>query len=292
MGGLSCRMIKRGLFAVYKPAGITSSEVTQKLKRILLSNTEHAGDYGQLSSQRNGKTVTSIKKCSNPNVIHNKGSTCRPQRMFKDQKLKVGHGGTLDRFAEGVLVIGIGNDCKRLGSFQTSVSKSYDTVGCLGVATDTLDPEGVVTEKKEWQYITEDGLVKTLEAFHGQIIQTPPLYSALKLHGRRYSDYARQAAKMGAPLSINPPQRRVEIHSLSLLDFTPPHFRIMVNCSSGTYIRSLVRDIAEKLGTVAYLQCLCRTGQGSFTLDHALREENGGWSLESINSAIEQAKSF
>ena len=282
-------MIKKGLFAVYKPAGITSSEVTQKLKTTLFSQTED--HVHQSAHQRNGKErkrIGEILEGYEPNIFV-------PDKNYnrRRKKLKIGHGGTLDRFAEGVLVIGIGDDCKRLGSFQTGVSKSYDAVGCLGVLTDTLDPEGTVSEEKEWKHITEDDLRQSLESFRGLITQSPPLYSALKLQGRRYSDYARQAAKTGAPLAIEPPQRQVNILSLSLLHFSPPHFRIMATCSSGTYIRSLVRDIAEKVGTVAYVQHLCRTSQGPFTLEHALREEqNGGWSLEGIRTAIEQATSL
>lgn len=282
-------MIQRGLFAVYKPAGITSSVVTQKLKRILLSQTEDQSAHWRNGKERKRREILEGYK---PDiVVPNKNSRRRQPKGCND--LKVGHGGTLDRFAEGVLVIGLGEDCKRLGSFQTSVGKTYDVVGCLGVLTDTLDPEGTVTEKKEWEHITEDDLRKSLESFRGLITQSPPLYSALKLRGRRFSDYARQAAKTGVPLAIKPPLRQVNILCLSLLDFSPPYFHILVSCSSGTYIRSLVRDIAEKAGTVAYVKHLCRTSQGPFTLEQALREEqNVGWSLGGIRTAIEQANSL
>ena len=247
----------RGLLAVYKPPGITSAEVTNILKAVLVSEPK---SHGQLNS-----STGDLKGLNNSATV------------------KVGHGGTLDKFAEGVLIIGMGEDCKKLGYFQKSVNKCYTVTGRLGVTTDSLDPSGLVTETKEWKHINEITLFDTLQQFHGQITQSIPLYSAVKHKGKRLSDYARESQEHDIPL----PSRLVRIHSISLLSFNPPDFHISVCCSSGTYVRALVRDIAEKLNTVGHVVHLCRTSQGPFTLDHAIHPDmDGQWSLDSIKAAI------
>ncbi len=249
-------MIRRGLLAVYKPPGITSSDVTQKLKQTLLSQLQTAG--------------VQPRKSYSPNF-------------------KVGHGGTLDKFAEGILVIGIGEDCKQLRRFQNNTIKSYEVIGRLGVTTDSLDCDGAETESKEWTHITTSMLEHALQSFHGETTQSAPLYSALKYKGRSSSDYAREAKTTGITIDIPPKVRLITISSLTLKDFSPPSFSVAVTCSSGTYMRSLVRDIAESLDTVGYVTHLCRTAVGPFTLQHALRadtEEEELWSLESIKSAL------
>ena len=230
--------MNRGLFAVFKPAGMTSAQVTGIIKRILQS------DRGE--SDPRGRT------------------------------LKVGHGGTLDKDAEGVLVIGVGEDCKKLQNFLQG-EKEYDAIGRLGVATDTLDSSGTVVEEKPWGHVTKVDLLNTLKKFQGEQLQTPPVISALKVRGRRMSDLAR----MGKTSDIEPKPRAITISKLELVDFSPPAFRIIVACSKGTYIRSLISDIGKSLRTVAHVKYLCRTKQGKqFYLENALSQEE--WTVERI----------
>ena len=247
---------------MYKPPGITSADVTQKLKQTLFS---------QLQAVKDG-------------VQPRKRYSYSHKTLFK-----VGHGGTLDKFAEGILVIGIGEDCKQLSRFQNDTIKSYEVIGRLGVTTDSLDCDGTETESKEWTHITKSDLEHALRSFHGEITQSAPLYSALKYKGRSLSDYAREAKTTGTTVDIPPKLRQVTIYSLTLKDFSPPSFSVAVTCSSGTYMRCLVRDIAQSLDTVGYVTHLCRTAVGPFTLQHALRpdtDEERLWSLESIKSAL------
>ena len=201
--------------------------------------------------------------------------------------MKVGHGGTLDKSAEGVLVIGVGEDCKKLSSFLHNVDKEYTVTGRLGVATDTLDGSGSVTEEKLWEHVTKQDLETALVDFQGEIAQVPPVYSALKFEGKRMSDHAREASELGAACDLTPKSRQVTIHSLTLTDFNPPCFTIEVSCGSGTYMRSLVRDIGIKLGTVAHMEYLCRTRQGPFSLEDALCQSK--WTVADIEVAIDRS---
>lgn len=198
----------------------------------------------------------------------------------------MGHGGTLDKSAEGVLVIGLGKDCKKLSSFLHKVYKGYTVTGVLGVATDTLEEYGNVTEEKPWEHVTKQDLEKVLVDFQGEIVQVPPLYSALKSGGIRFSDRAREASVQGMVCDVTPEPRQVTIHSLTVTDFNPPRFTIKVSCGSGTYMRSLVRDIGTKLGTVAHLEYLCRTQQGPFSIEDALCQSK--WTVSDIEAAIEK----
>lgn len=194
--------------------------------------------------------------------------------------VKVGHGGTLDKSARGVLVIGLGKDCKKLTK-AIGEDKSYECTGELGTATDSYDAEGKVVHWASWQHVRRSDLEKVLTThFSGVITQTPPTYSALKWKGKRLSDLARR----GVLIAAKP--RQVTIHSISLLDFQPPLFTISVTSSSGTYIRSIVHDIGQRLASAAYVKALCRTRQGSFTLEHALEEKE--WTYENIQDAIER----
>ena len=198
--------------------------------------------------------------------------------------LKVGHGGTLDRFAEGVLVVGVAEGCKHLKKYLEG-NKEYSAVGHLGKTTDTLDADGEITQEKPYGHVTESALRDTLASFVGRQTQVPPIYSALKQNGRRLSDLMR--AGDGASIDLERKHRTITIYRIQLLSLSLPTFRILVECSSGTYIRSLVRDIGERLGTVAYLQHLCRTRQGQFRSKEALRESD--WTTDKIRSALKHS---
>lgn len=197
----------------------------------------------------------------------------------------MGHGGTLDKFAEGVLVIGVGEDCKKLDGFLHNVEKSYSAVGELGRTTDTLETEGAVVDTQPYKHIQKSDLERAISKFRGKISQVPPLYSAIKRDGKRLSDLAR-ASLPDQPPPAPPPAREVIVSAIKLTDFTSPFFSISLTCSSGTYIRSLVRDIALELRTVAHTVALCRTSQGALCEGDALREDK--WTTEEIGKAIDR----
>ena len=183
-------------------------------------------------------------------------------------------------------MIGIGEDCKKLSTFLHNVDKGYTVTGKLGEATDTLDGSGEMMEEKPWEHVTKEDMEKVLDTFRGEITQVPPLYSALKVGGKRFSDRAREASSQGVACDVSPEPRKVVIRSLTLVNFNPPHFTMEVMCGSGTYMRSLVRDIGTKLGTVAHTEHLCRTQHGEFSLDDALPRSK--WTVTEIESAIER----
>ncbi|MBE3064682.1 MAG: tRNA pseudouridine(55) synthase TruB [Acidobacteria bacterium] len=174
---------------------------------------------------------------------------------------KVGHAGTLDPFAEGLL-IALAGAYTRLASVASALEKEYIASVRFGEATDTLDPEG----KRVAEGPVPDGesLRSVLEGFVGQISQVPPAFSAVHVDGRR----AYEAARKGEQVSLAP--RTVTIHSIQLLDFSGADAVLRVSCSRGTYIRSLARDIAERLGTCAYLRRLRRTRIGGFPVEQAV----------------------
>ncbi|XP_060698427.1 probable tRNA pseudouridine synthase 1 isoform X2 [Hemiscyllium ocellatum] len=235
-----------GLFAIYKKKGPTSADVLNLLKNKLL---KEAG----------------IKQ--------------HPMKR-KKQVLKLGHGGTLDSAASGVLVVGIGKGTKML-SGMLSCSKKYTTVGEFGKATDTFDALGTVTEVQSYDHITKDDLESTLKKFRGNIMQTPPIYSALKQNGQRLSCLVKKGEAVEAK-----PARPVVVFSLSVQDYNPPCFTLNVECGGGFYVRSLVNDLGKELSSCAHVKELIRTKQGPFTLDeHALQEEK--WTIVEIVKAVE-----
>lgn len=180
--------------------------------------------------------------------------------------LKVGHGGTLDSLATGVLPIAIGEATKTI-SYVMDCVKTYRFDVCWGESRTTDDPEGEVSERSD-VYPTEDEILSILPQFTGEILQKPPLYSAIKVQGRRASDRAR--ANEAVELS----ERRIQIHSLKLLkvvDLTRAHFEVV--CGKGTYVRSLARDMASILGTVAYADNIHRAQVGFFTEARAILQE-------------------
>jgi tRNA pseudouridine55 synthase len=174
---------------------------------------------------------------------------------------KVGHTGTLDKFAGGLLVVLTGKALK-LSSFFASCNKRYEALVRLGAETDTLDTEGeVVAEAPPPSKLALD---TAMERFRGPIMQQPPAFSAIHLDGTR----AYQLARSGIPVDM--PPRPVTIHELTLRSYEPPFAKISVLCSAGTYIRALARDIALAAGSRAHLAGLTRTESGAFKLTDAL----------------------
>ncbi len=176
---------------------------------------------------------------------------------------KIGHSGTLDPFADGLLILVTGKKTKEAGRFQ-NLPKTYVGTIALGQTTDTLDTEGEITERKPVPPLTSEKIAAVLSRFLGESLQTPPVYSALKLNGRR----AYKLARENREIELAP--RKIHIYALELLDFSKAELTIRVHCSKGTYVRALARDIAKSLGTVGYLKSLTRTEIGPFSLEEAL----------------------
>lgn len=176
---------------------------------------------------------------------------------------KVGHTGTLDPMATGVLLVCLGQ-ATRLIEYLQSGRKQYRATVRFGVATDTLDAEGEIIAQREIASLTETQLRQILPLFEGEIEQTPPLFSALKKDGRPLYKLAR------AGQSVEVPARTVTIYSLEWLAWQPPDLTIDVVCSPGTYIRSLARDLGEAVHTGAHLVDLIRTANSGWSLSEAV----------------------
>jgi tRNA pseudouridine55 synthase len=172
---------------------------------------------------------------------------------------RAGHTGTLDPRASGVLVILVG-PAVRLSEYVSASDKRYQAIIRLGGSTDTFDAEGKVTLSKDPLNITEAQFETALQTFVGEIEQTPPPYSAVKVQGRKAYEMARE----GEEVELAP--RKITVHHLEVLEWAPPEVVIDVHCSSGTYVRSLANDLGVMLGCGAYLVGLRRTKSGRFSL--------------------------
>ena len=178
---------------------------------------------------------------------------------------RIGHTGTLDPLATGVLPLCLGEGTK-LASYLLADDKGYDAELELGVETDTYDAEGAVVARapERAAAVTEADVRAALAGFTGDLEQVPPMYSALKLGGRRLHEMARDGVEI-----VRQP-RPVTIHRLELVSFAPPRLRFAVDCSKGTYVRTLVADLGQALGCGAHLTALRRTRSGVFTIDQAV----------------------
>jgi len=189
----------------------------------------------------------------------------RVQRLLRG--VKVGHAGTLDPLATGVLVVALG-PATRLVEYVQRMPKTYVGTFLLGRASDTEDVEGKVVELKDPPRPTRQAIEASLPNFLGTIQQLPPAFSALKVQGRRAYDLARR----GEQVELQP--RPIEIVRLALVRYDYPELEVEVCCGSGTYIRSLGRDIAQSLGTAAVMSALQRTAIGDFRLGEAMELES------------------
>lgn len=176
---------------------------------------------------------------------------------------RAGHTGTLDPRASGVLVILVG-PAVRLSEYVSASDKRYQAIIRLGGRTDTFDSDGKMTQANQPVNVTESQFEEVLKTFIGEIEQTPPPYSAVKVQGRKAYEMARQ----GEDVELAP--RKITVHHLEVLEWAPPEVVIDVHCSSGTYVRSLANDLGEKLGCGAYLVGLRRTKSGRFSLRDAV----------------------
>ena len=176
---------------------------------------------------------------------------------------KIGHTGTLDPDAEGVLPVALGK-ATRLVDMITDKEKTYEAVMRLGVVTDTQDMSGTVLSQTAELHVTEEELRAVIESFVGDYMQVPPMYSALKDNGKKLYELARE----GKTVERKP--RPVHFYEIEILEIDLPLVRFRVTCSKGTYIRTLCHDIGEKLGCGAAMGTLLRTKVGRFTLDDAI----------------------
>jgi len=235
-------LLLRGVFAVNKIKYLTSVEVLETIKEIFLK-----GVWPR---------------------VHPKS-------------LKVGHGGTLDHTATGILVIGVGFGCKVLPKLLHG-NKKYRVTGRLGIATDTYNETGCITRECSYSHISRRMLEDTMSRFHGEILQTPPLYSALKLHGHRVADLTR------AGVSVEMRPRPVTCHTIRCLEFSPPFFTLEVHCGGGFYVRSLVHDLGKVLGSCAHVTELHRFQQDPFMEQDML--DSSDWTMQNILTAIQKAE--
>ena len=186
-------------------------------------------------------------------------------RRALDMK-KVGHTGTLDLEASGVLPIVVGK-ATRVSDYMMTKDKVYETEMILGAKTDTLDAAGEIIAKSD-KKVSKEEFLEAMNTFRGEVEQIPPMYSALKVNGKKLYDLAREG------IEIERKRRKVIIYDIKLLDFDFPKATIRVTCSKGTYIRTLVDDIGEKLGTYAYVDELIRTRVGDFDIKDAIKSED------------------
>eukprot|EP01038_Epipyxis_sp_PR26KG_P008926 gene8926-12037_t len=238
--------IPSGLCAVYKPKNWTSSDVVSKIRLMLEADMRKS--------------------------------------LGRKVKIKVGHGGTLDPLAEGVLVLGIGSGTKSLTDYLSG-SKGYLAKAVLGKEMDTLDITGTVVEAVDSSHITTELLQQLIPEFTGNITQVPPMYSALKKDGKKLYELARQG------IEVEREARNLTVYRLSLIeDIKIPEFGLIIECSGGFYVRSLISDIGRKAKSAAYMTELLRTKQGPFTLDDCLLQKD--WNTNNICNHIIKCSSI
>ncbi|KAJ7219349.1 pseudouridine synthase [Mycena pura] len=275
---------KSGFFGVVKPSGPSSMAVINDVK-LLVARSKLFVDADKLEKSK-GKKVSLRGK----------------------NDVKIGQGGTLDPLADGVLVIGIGKATKKLSQFLECV-KEYRTTCLLGCETDSYDSDGARVRLAPWRHVTREQVENALDKFRGEILQTPPIFSALKMDGRPLYEYARKGIPLPRPIE----PRKTTVYSLELTEWKDTHdfrwpakafsaeekqamatalqgadgetdalrdaeeapaddemptaFVLKMRVSSGTYVRSIVHDLAHELGSAGHVVTLCRSRQGRFTLE-------------------------
>ena len=180
---------------------------------------------------------------------------------------KVGHAGTLDPLATGLLIVCTGKMTKMLNDFQM-MPKEYTGTFVIGQTTPSYDLETAVTEKKSIEHIHDDDILRTIGSFKGEIMQVPPAHSAVKMDGSPVYKKARS----GQEVKLKP--RKVTVIDLEITDIQKPRVRFYLKCSKGFYVRSLAHDFGKALGTGAYLSDLRRIKIGKYSVDDALTIEN------------------
>ncbi|KAF1843295.1 tRNA pseudouridine synthase B [Cucurbitaria berberidis CBS 394.84] len=243
--------VLEGVFAVTKPAHVSSADVLEKLQATFAPSQLFA-----------------------PLLNH------QPKRPSKDdhQVFKLGHGGTLDPLAAGVLIVGIGRGTKHLQQYL-ACSKTYETVVIFGASTDTYDCTGVTTELAEYSHVSKEMVEEKLAQFRGTIQQQPPVYSALKINGIKACEYVRQGKELPRELE----SREMQVDECTLLEWNEagqhniawpgenspapaPAARIRLTVSSGFYVRSFAHDLGLACQSRSHMSSLLRTRQATFTI--------------------------
>ncbi|MCX5681241.1 MAG: tRNA pseudouridine(55) synthase TruB [Candidatus Omnitrophica bacterium] len=180
---------------------------------------------------------------------------------------QVGHAGTLDPLATGVLVILLGQATKLFNKFSI-FDKAYTATMTLGLKTDTADIRGHVIAEKPYDFVTESRVKEVFKGFLGEINQVPPMVSALKHKGKRLYQLARQG------IEVEREARRVKVYSIELLEFALPKVKFSLDCSKGTYVRKIAEDAGELLGCGGCISQIHRTKVGPFSIEQAVKLEN------------------
>ena len=224
--------------------------------------------------RRRGRDVRGILLLDKPGGVTSNQALQRAKRLF--QAAKAGHTGSLDPLATGMLPLCFGVATK-LAGYLLDARKTYAVAAELGVATDTGDADGAVIARAEGEPPEEERLRSALESFVGEIEQTPPMYSALKRDGKRLYELARSG------IVVERAPRRVRIFSVELDEYEWPRCRFEVTCSKGTYVRTLVTDLAEALGTLGHVTALRRLAVEPFT-------ESGMVAFDTLERAAEHGE--
>lgn len=211
--------------------------------------------------------INSVLLIDKPAHMSSFGVVARLRRVLSEhagKKVKVGHTGTLDPFATGLMLIVTGTECKNAGAYS-KLDKVYEATIVLGTTSSTGDPEGELIDdgRDIAKKLQQTDIERVLEQFVGDITQTPPIYSAIKIDGERAYKLARQGRE------VTMPARTVTIYSLELVAYQYPELQIRVHVSSGTYIRTLAEDIGKALGVGAYCSALRRTRVSDYDIDDA-----------------------
>ena len=215
------------------------------------------------------------------NLNKPKGITSQ-QAVTKVRKImgakKAGHAGTLDPLATGVLLICL-CEATKITRFLMDNDKEYRATMKLGERTDTLDAEGTITETRSVPALSAHDIAEAVQGFVGNIVQRPPMYSALKHQGKPLYELARQG------LVVERPERPIEIHHIEITCVDLPYISLAISCSKGTYVRTLCDDLGVRLGTVAHLVSLERTKTGKFTVERAAQ-------IDQLTSPVIEARSY
>lgn len=204
-------------------------------------------------------------------------------RRMHLKKMKVGHAGTLDPLATGVMIICTGRATKRIDELQAGV-KEYVATIALGATTPSFDLETEIDARYPTAHITREMVESTLTRFTGSIEQVPPAFSACKIDGRRAYKMARKGHE------VNLKAKMLVIDEIELLDFQPDSITLRIVCSKGTYIRALARDIGQALGSGAHLTALRRTRVGNVTIDRCMTVDEAVKHLESVEITMPEEK--
>lgn len=267
-------MIEDGILLVDKPANMTSFGVVARVRRQLTEKRRTLHETRGFCTENQHKEVvrstakridayaerasgqTDAVMNSEP---HSADSLAGGQVWRCKCRTKVGHTGTLDPFATGLMILVIGKECKNASNYS-KLDKVYQATIRLGETSSTGDPEGEITQVSETEP-TKAEIEKVLKIFIGEIEQTPPIYSAIKIDGQRAYKLARKGQK------VDMPSRKITIYSIKILTYKYPNLVIEAHVSSGTYIRTLAEDIGKKLDTGAYCSELRRTKVGEYSLE-------------------------